>query len=214
MRNLYRYTRIYTNGAEPELIVGVLTELTRKNGGIMRTADALKAGVSRTSLSKLERAGLLERVARGQYILPDSFPDELYIWQRRMNLLVYSHETALFLHGMAERTPAKHSVTFPSNARLSATFPGDIKVYFVKPESHELGAVFLPSMMGHEVRAYDVERTVCDVVRSRNRIDDQTFIAAIKNYAAMKNHDFNRLGKYAEVFRITKILRKYLEVLL
>jgi predicted transcriptional regulator of viral defense system len=196
------------------LAISVLTELARKNDGIIRTADALKAGVSRTSLSKLERAGALERVARGQYILPDSFPDELYIWQRRMNLLVYSHETALFLHGMAERTPAKHSVTLPSNVRLSATFPGDIKVYFVKPELHGLGAVFLPSMMGHEIRAYDVERTVCDVVRSRNRLDDQTFIAAIKNYAAMKNHDFNRLGQYAEVFRITKILRKYLEVLL
>ncbi|MDR1580211.1 MAG: type IV toxin-antitoxin system AbiEi family antitoxin domain-containing protein [Synergistaceae bacterium] len=194
--------------------IAIITELIKKNGGIIRTADALNAGVSRTSLSKLERAGLLERVARGQYILPDSFPDELYIWQRRMNLLVYSHETALFLHGMAERTPEKHSVTLPSIARLSPTFPGDLKVYFVKPELHELGAVFLPSMMGHEVRAYDIERTVCDVVRSRSRIDDQTFIAAIKNYASMKNRDLNKLGQYAEIFRIAKILRKYLEVLL
>jgi hypothetical protein len=98
--------------------------------------------------------------------------------------------------------------------RLSSTFPGDIKVYFVKPELHELGVVFLPSMMGHEVRAYDVERTVCDIVRSRSRIDDQSVIAAVKNYASMKGRDLNRLGRYAEAFRIVGILRKYLEVLL
>jgi predicted transcriptional regulator of viral defense system len=197
-----------------ESAIAILTELIQKNGGILRTADAAKVGVSRTSLSKLERAGLLERVARGQYILPDSLPDELYIWQRRMNLLVYSHETALFLHGIAERTPSAHSATLPSDVRLSQTFPGDLKVYFIKPELHELGVISLSSMMGHEVRVYDVERTVCDVVRSRSRIDDQTFIAAIKNYASMKNRDLNKLGQYAETFRIARILRKYLEVLL
>jgi predicted transcriptional regulator of viral defense system len=194
--------------------VSILTELIQKNDGVIRTSDAMKAGVSRTSLSKLAREGLLERVSRGQYILPDSFPDELHIWQRRMNLLVYSHETALFLHGMAERTPAKHSVTLPSDVRLSPTFPGDIKVYFVKPGLHELGVAFLPSMMGHEVRAYDVERTICDIVRRRSRIDDQSVIAAVKNYASMKGRDLNRLGRYAEAFRIVGILRKYLEVLL
>jgi predicted transcriptional regulator of viral defense system len=194
--------------------IAVLTELIQKSDGVICTADALKAGVSRTSLSKLERAGLLERVARGQYILPDSFPDELYIWQRRMNLLVYSHETALFLHGIAERTPTRHSATLPSDARLSPTFPGDIKVYFIKPELHELGAVPLPSMMGHEVRAYNAERTICDVVRSRSRIDYQSVIAAVRNYAFMKGKDLNRLGQYAETFHIAEILRKYLEVLL
>jgi hypothetical protein len=60
----------------------------------------------------------------------------------------------------------------------------------------------LPSMMGHEVRAYDIERTVCGIVRSRNRIDDQTFFAAIKNYTSMKDRDFNELGQYAEAFQI------------
>jgi predicted transcriptional regulator of viral defense system len=194
--------------------IDIITELIRKNGGIIRTADVLHAGVSRTTLTKLERAGLLERVARGQYILPNSFPDDLHIWQQRMVLLVYSHETALFLHGMAERTPAKHSVTLPSSARLSPTFPGDLKVYFVKPELHESGVVSVPSMMGHEVRVYDIERTICDVLRSRSRIDDQTIVAAIKNYASMKSRDFNRLGQYAEIFHITKVLRKYLEVFL
>ena len=194
--------------------IDTIEKLIKTHGSIIRTSDVLEAGLSRTTLSKMERDGKLVRVARGQYILPDELPDELFLWQKRKPLLVYSHETALFLHDMAERTPAKHSITLPSNARLSATFPGDLKVYFITPGLLELGIDTLRTKMGHEVRCYNIERTVCDILRSRNKVDDQTVIAAIKNYASLNDKDLVKLGRYSEVFNITKILRQYLEVLL
>ena len=194
--------------------IDIIENLIKRHESIIRTSDALEAGLSRTTLSKMERDGKLVRVARGQYILPDELPDELFLWQKRKPLLVYSHETALFLHDMAERTPAKHSITLPSNARLSATFPGDLKVYLIKPDLFELGIDTLRTKMGHKVRCYNLERTVCDILRSRNKIDDQTVFAAIKNYAGLRDKDLVKLGRYSEVFNITKILRQYLEVLL
>ena len=87
-------------------------------------------------------------------------------------------------------------------------------MYRIKPELHELGAVALSSKMGHEVRCYDLERTICDVLRSRNRMDDQIVIAAMKAYAMYKGQDMNKLRHYAQAFHVTKILRQYLEVLL
>jgi predicted transcriptional regulator of viral defense system len=194
--------------------IDIFAKLINDKGGVVHTADAVAAGLSKTTLSKLEVSGKVVRVARGQYVLPDELPDELYLWQLRMPRLTYSHETALFLHDMAERTPLRHSITLPSNMRLSATFPGNVKVYLIKPELFEVGLTTLPSKMGHEVRVYDAERTVCDILRSRNKIDDQTVPAAIKNYANRKNKDMNKLGQYAALFRVTKILRQYLEVLL
>jgi predicted transcriptional regulator of viral defense system len=128
--------------------------------------------------------------------------------------MVYSHETALFLHDMAERTPSRHTVTLPTDVRLSATFPGDVKVYMIKPELFDVGIMSTPSKMGHDVRVYDVERTVCDILRSRNKIDNQTVVAAMKNYAAYADKDMSKLGQYAALLRVTKILRGYLEVLL
>ena len=174
----------------------------------------LRAGLSKTTLSKLENDGLIVRVARGQYILPDELPDEPYLWQLRMPRLIYSHETALFMHDMAERTPQRHNITLPNDVRLSSTFPGDVKVYMIKPELFEVGLISLPSKMGHSVRAYDVERTICDILRSRNKIDGQTVAAAMKNYADRPGKDLSKLGGYAALFRVTKILRRYLEVLL
>jgi predicted transcriptional regulator of viral defense system len=191
-----------------------LRNLIAEYGGVLRTAEANSAGITRTMLAKLASDGVLERIARGQYILPDTIPDELYIWQQRMGAIIYSHETALFLHDMAERTPALHSITLPSTKKLSATFPADYKVYYIKPELHELGATEVSSKFGHLVRTYDVERTICDILRSRNRIDDQTVAAAMKNYANRNDKNMRRLGEYAEIFRVTRILRGYLEVLL
>lgn len=185
-----------------------------KRDGLLRTSDALAAGISRTTLSNLVKEGKLERIAHGQYVLPDILPDELYILQQRIGKMIYSHETALFLHDMTERVPARHSVTIPSDTKLPKKFVGDYKVYYVKSELFNLGQITLPSKMGHEVKAYDAERTICDILRSRNRIDDQTVVAAMKIYVDKKDKDLNRLSRYAVVFHVTKLLRQYLEVLL
>jgi len=181
---------------------------------VICTADVQAAGISRTTLSTLEQSGYIERVARGQYILAEAFPDELHLWQRRRTDLIYSHETALYLLDMAERIPLQHSATLPNNKRLSSVFPGNFKLYYVKPELHDLGVAALPTKFGHEVKAYNAERTICDVLRSRLRIDDQTIAAAIKNYTARPKKDFTALGEMAQVFRVTAQLQRYLEVLL
>jgi predicted transcriptional regulator of viral defense system len=194
--------------------INFIENLIRTHHGVIHTADALNAGLSKTTLSKSVSDGLIVRVARGQYILSDELPDELFLWQLRMPRLIYSHETALFLHNMAERTPATHTVTLPTNVRLSATFPGEVKVYMIKPELFEVGIISLPSKMGHIVRTYDVERTVCDILRSRNKIDDQIVISTMKNYIGRNNKNMNKLGQYAEMFHLTKVLRRYLEVLI
>jgi predicted transcriptional regulator of viral defense system len=190
-----------------------ISNLLNENNGLLRTADAIKAGVSRTTLSQLAKGGKIERVAHGQYIHPDNLPDELYRLQQRSKKIVFSHETALFLLDMAERTPAQHALTIPSDSKLSPSLSDGIKIYYVKPELHDMGLCFAPSKMGNEVTVYNAERTICDILRSRNRVDSQTVAAAMKNYVARKGQDWRLLSKYAEIFRITKLLRQYLEVL-
>ena len=191
-----------------------IDKLLKENNGVVRTADVVNAGLSRTTLGLLAKIGELERVAQGQYIRPDDMPDELFLLQQRSNKIVFSHETALFLHGMAERTPLKHSLTIPSNSKISSTLSKGCKIYYVKPDLHSFGQCSVISMMGHEIIAYDAERTICDILRSRNRVDNQTLAAAMKNYAVRKNQDWNKLRKYAAAFHITKLLRQYLEVLI
>ena len=67
---------------------------------------------------------------------------------------------------------------------------------------------------GNDVPAYDLERTICDVIRSRSRVGTETFLAELKQYAADSRKNLNKLNTYAKQLRVANILRPYLEALL
>ena len=192
----------------------VIMKEIKQNNNMITTAQVAALGFSRAVLSKYVKAGLLERSRQGVYILPDSVHDDMYTLMLRSDKIVFSHDTALFLNGLSERTPFEHTVTIPSNCVLSNVLMDECKCYYIKPDLFDVGVVKKKTTFGNEVRCYDAERTICDLLRSRNRIDEETVINAIKKYAAYKEKDLNRLATYAEKFRVGKILKQYMEVLL
>lgn len=145
---------------------------------------------------------------------PMTYRDDLVSIGKRSANLIFSHETALFLHGISDRVPFEHTVTVPSNRVPSKAISAECKVYYIKPELFELGKTLLVTPMGNQVNAYDLERTVCDIVRSRNKIGTETFLAALKAYAADPKRNLNLLDSYAKQMRLSSVVRKYLEVLL
>ncbi|MEG0693006.1 MAG: type IV toxin-antitoxin system AbiEi family antitoxin domain-containing protein [Oscillospiraceae bacterium] len=189
-------------------------EAIKLNNSTISTAKVLELGYSKTMLTKYVNAGLLERIGRGIYALPDTIVDDMYVFMLRSEKIIFSHDTALFLNGLSNRTPFLHSVTIPNNATLSKAMSDECVCYYVKSELHELGLTMRNTTFGNRVRCYNIERTICDLLRSRKRCDDETVIDAIKNYAAAEKKDLNRLASYANTFKVAKELRKYMEVLL
>ena len=183
-----------------------LAAIANKNGGIIETKTAAQHGISKAMLYKLCKADKIHRIVKGQYVLPEDMQDELLSISRRSGKIIFSHETALFLHGISDRTPFEHTVTAPSGA--------ECKVYYIKPELFELGKTMLQTPAGNPVPCYDLERTICDVIRSRNKIGTETFLSALKQYAVSPKKDLNRLDEYARQMRVSGVLRQYLEVLL
>ena len=191
-----------------------LNALAREHGGIIETKTAAAHGISKAMLYKLCRDNRIYRVAQGQYILPDDMQDELLSISKRSDRLIFSHETALFLHGISDRTPFEHTITVPSDYTASTSIKNECKIYYIKPELFELGLTTLKTPAGNTVPVYDLERTVCDMIRSRNKVGTETFLAALKLYTADPKKDLNRLYSYAKKLRIANVLRQYLEVLL
>lgn len=191
-----------------------LTAIAQEHGGLIETKIAVTHGISKAMLSKLYKENRLYRIAQGQYILSDDMQDELLSISKRSEQIIYSHETALFLHGISDRTPFEHTITVPSDYTPSVAIKSQCKVYYIKPELFDLGRTALKTPAGNDVPAYDLERTICDVVRSRNRLGTETFLSALKLYAANPKKDLNKLNSYAKKMRVANILRPYLEVLL
>ena len=191
-----------------------LAAIAREHGGMIETKTAVAHGISKAMLSKLCRENKIHRVVQGQYILPDDLQDELLSISKRSAQVIFSHETALFLHGISDRTPFEHTITVPSDYTASAALRNECKLYYIKPELFDLGRTTLATPAGNEVPVYDLERTVCDMIRSRNKVGTETFLAALKLYAANPKKDLNRLYAYAKRLRVANVLRQYLEVLL
>lgn len=191
----------------------ILDEMKRNNN-MITTSQVVSMGFSRALLSNYVKNGLLERSRQGVYILPNSVHDDMYTLMLRSEKIIFSHDSALFLNGLSERTPYKHTVTIPSNTALPNSLNGECNCYYIKPELHQVGVVLRKTTFGNEVRCYDLERTICDLLRSRSRMDEETVIEGIKNYVSFQNMDLKRLAAYAEGFKVNKDLKRYMEVLL
>lgn len=191
-----------------------LTAIAKEHGGIIEAKVAAQRGISKAMLYKLCKEDKIHRIIKGQYILPDDLQDELLVISNRSDRIIFSHETALFLHGISDRTPFEHTVTAPSGCIPSVSIKAECKVYYIKPELVELGKTVLKTPAGNNVPAYDLERTICDCIRSRNKMGTETFLAALKMYAASPKKDLNKLNTYAKQMRVANVLRQYLEVLL
>lgn len=191
-----------------------LTTLLKENKGFLKTSDAVAEGVSRTVLGDFVRHNNLERVAHGLYMSQDSWTDGLFVIQVRYPEAVFSHETALFLLHLADREPDPFSVTVKAGTNSVGLSQQGVKVYKVKKELFSEGIIETNSPSGHSVRTYNAERAICDLFRSRNRIEIQDLQAAIKEYVRLKEKNIPQLLRYARAFSVEKQVQQYLEALL
>lgn len=176
---------------------------------------AERNGISKYKFYEYVRENGLEQVYRGIYSTESNWIDELYVLHQRCPNAVFSHDEAFYYHGLTDREPFIHTLTIYSgyNAhRLIAN--GSCKVYTVKRELLDVGKIMVKDNCGNMIPMYNLERTVCDLIRSRSNIEIQDFTAVLKTYVSRTDKDLNLLMKYAKQFRVDNVLRRYMEVLL
>jgi predicted transcriptional regulator of viral defense system len=191
-----------------------LDNIVEQHGGYLKTADAQSCGISRVYLGDYVKQRGMERVAHGLYLSADGWPDPFYILQYSHPKAVFSHETALYVLGMAEREPVKLSVTIRTADSASPLAKRGVKVYKTKEELYGLGITNFKTPMGNQVTGYNRERTLCDLIRSRNTVEIQSIQTAVREYVKAKDRNIPELMRYADVFKVDKTIRQYMEVLL
>ena len=185
-----------------------------ENNGFVTAAQVTAAGIQRRVLGELVATNRLYRVARGIYVLPEVREDEMYFLQYQFAKGVFSNEAALYLHGLSDRAPISYMLTFPHGYNASWLKKHDAKARFVTPEIYDLGMTELNSPAGNPIRVYDVERTLCDIVKGNNSCDIQLVNQAMKAYAVSKEKDMAKLIGFAERLRVKPKILRYMEVLL
>ncbi len=191
-----------------------MNHLLKQHGGMLQTAHAISHGISKPTFYAYVKENNLKQTAHGVYIADDAWVDAMYLLHLRCPEAVFSHETALFFHDLTDREPSPYSVTVKRGYSTTRLKADGITTFTVKEEWLRLGATTVQTPYGHTVPVYDMERTICDLIRSRNNIEMQTMQHALKTYVRRKDKNLRTLMKYAAELRVEKTLRQYLEVLL
>lgn len=191
-----------------------LQSIATRNNGVLTTADVLAAGISKDVFSKLISINQYERVYHGIYLSPDAWRDDAYLMQLRCPQVIFSHNSALFYHDLTDREPMQFTVTAKTGYNPVHLTKDGVKVYTVKADLYDVGITEAVTSFGNKVRVYDIDRTICDIVRSRSSMETQMYHDALKQYVRRKDKNLHRLMEYAEKFRVAKIIQKYMGILL
>lgn len=192
----------------------IIRKIIKDNNGILLSKNLSDNDISLQYISEMVKDGEIFKSENGVYFSTDTFEDEMFTIQTRYPKCVFSHETALYLHDLSDRDPLEYSVTLSSDSNRSSIKKFNVKVYSIKNELLNLGIITLPTVFGRKINTYNPERTICDIVRNKSRIEIGIFSGAIKKYITRNNKNIPLLMQYAEKFRIQKKIREYLEVLI
>ena len=186
----------------------------KTTNGIIETSKISEFHLSKNDFYKLIKENNYEKVGPGIYVSPDEFVDELLVLHKRCPSGVISHDEALYHYGLIDREPVTHTITVYSGYNASRLKKSGYQVYFVNKNMLEFGKEMVSDHFGNKIPMYNMERTIVDLIRNRSKFEIQDFKSALRNYAASPNKNLRRLHEYAKAFRVTKVLQRYLEVLI
>lgn len=183
------------------------------NNGYLTTKDVNEHNIPRIYLSRLVNDHVIERISRGLYIKSNYIPDDMVLLQNKSNNAIYSHMTALYLYGLSNRIPIKYDITVNQGYNGKLQTANNVNLFYIKRDLLELGLTSYNLDSGYEIRVYDLERTICDIIKNRNRLDQEIVNKAIREYFYSKNKNTLKLYEYAKKLKVYDKVRNAFEVL-
>ena len=188
----------------------------KKHGGILRTAQALRAGIHPGTLYAMRDSGTLEAISRGVYRLANSPPlgnPDLVTVATRVPGGVICLISALAFYELTTQIPHEVHVALPRGAEEPRLDHPPIKTYRFTGEAFTEG-VEAHELDGVSVRIYSPEKTLADCFKFRNQVGLDTVMEAVRFYRERRSIKVDDLMRYAGICRVKKIIRPYLEAIL
>lgn len=183
------------------------------NNGFLRNKDLVDNNIPSVYLTRLVNNNVIERVSRGLYVRTNSLPDDLVILQNKSKNAIYSNMTALYLYGFSDRLPIKYDITVNSGYNGSLQEVDNVNLFYTKKELLNLGEIVYRLDSGNPIKVYDLERTICDVIKNKNRLDQELVNKALRKYFYSKEKNTLKLYEYAKKMKIYKKVRSVFEIL-
>lgn len=190
-----------------------LNKLFNKNKGILKTNQLKKAGFSDRKIKKLLIQGKINKIKRGYYEINNNiYPEDVIIARLFPEAIIYL-ESALFHYKYIDRVPSETQIAVNKNnekSKYKIDYPL-IKVFYIEPKILQIGVDYYEKM-GIKIKIFDRDKTICDVIRYRNKLDVEIFRKSIKSYINDQNKNLKNLELYSKKLNIQDKIDKYLGV--
>ena len=192
--------------------IEIIQELMKNNNGYITTKQLEELGLHRMYLTVMKKRKLIEQVSNGIYIDSNKIEDNYYVFSLSIPKVIFSHMTALYFHNLSIKAPnEKYDVTVTKS--YNSVKLKKHNVFYVEDNIYTLGVIEVETPMGNKVKAYDMERCICDIIRSRKRMDLEHVKYSIKEYLKRKDKDLTKLSLYAEKLNIKKEVMDLISIL-
>ena len=195
-----------------ECNIEIIQKLMEKNNGYITTKSLERFDISRNYLSIMTKKKMIEKVARGIYIDSTKIEDIYYVLSISTPKIIYSHITALYFHGLSIKAPDS-SFDITVTKKYNSLKLKKHNVFYVDDKYYELGLTEVETLMGNKVKAYDIERCICDIIRSKKRMDSEHIKYSVREYIKRKDKDLIKLSNYADKMGIKDEVMNYIEMM-
>lgn len=203
MSNVIKELLLKYPNEQAKIFMDTMKQIMNTNNGMLSTRMIEPLNISRQYLSIMENNNDIEKVSRGIYLSPSAFEDSYFSFQQKYKKAIFSHMNALYFYGMTEEFPYNYTVTVPQSYHVDA-INEKCNVFYVSDDIYEIGAIEVKTPSGNKVRTYDKERCICDIIRSKGRMDFEQVKKSIKQYIQSKDKNIAKLSDYAKRMGISE----------
>ena len=188
--------------------ITIIDEL-QKSGGFIKASEVKTRG-EYEQLRRATEEGTLLRLRNGVYVETSALANNMVDVERIVPGGVLCLYSAFAHYGLSTQVPSSFCIAIEAKRKLRLPDYPIIDLYYWKKENLEFG-ITQKDLSGYVLRITDLERTVCDAVKYRNKIGLDVCGEVIDNYLKVDTRNISLLNEYAGRLRLRTILTKYLE---
>lgn len=192
-----------------------IEKIIENNNGYVSRKNIDKDNIPSIYLTRYVKKHNLIQIARGFYAKREWIVDPYLVFQYTYPQFIYSFNSAIYLHGLGDILPNYLEVTKPINYHPYTKRRDDVVIHADTVDaSYNLGITEIVTSLGNPVRVYDKEKTICDIIKNKDKVEFEVYVKALNKYAKSKDRNINKLMEYARVMKIENKVRSQMEVLL
>lgn len=192
--------------------IEIIKKIMDSNNGYITTKLLKSFDISRNYISIMKKQNLIEKVSRGIYIDKNKIIDSYYILNLEASKIVYSHMTALYFHELSIKAP-DNSFDITVTKKYNNPKLKEHNVFYVDNKFYDVGLTIATTPQGNKVKVYDMERCICDIIRSKKRMDMEHIKYAVREYLKRKDKSIINLSKYSDMFGIKEEVMEFVSLM-